>query len=301
MRKRKDRKIISVIKANGDTEPFDEDKIRRSLIRSGTAPDMVDTIIGEVGKKVYDNITTKKLYKIVFNELQKRRRPAAGKYHLKNAIMELGPTGFPFESFIASLFRAAGYQVVTGQMVEGHCVKHEVDVIAENGKDLFMMECKFHSSSGTVCDVKTALYVRARFWDIEEKLPAQQGTDVQLFKGWLVTNTRLTTDAEQYGTCSGLSLMSWNFPAGQSLRERIDANGLYPVTCITSLSRDEKEKLLAADVVLCKELAKAPEVLGKIGVSASRAQRITEEAVNICRENMTMHDERKTPKDRIHE
>ncbi|QJB29833.1 restriction endonuclease [Chitinophaga oryzae] len=290
-----------MIKANGDTEPFDEDKIRRSLIRSGTAPDMVDTIIGKVGERVYDNITTRKLYKIVFNELQKRRRPAAGKYHLKNAIMELGPTGFPFESFVASLFRADGYQVITGEMVEGHCVKHEVDVIADNGKDQFMMECKFHSRTGTVCDVKTALYVRARFWDIEKKLAAQQGKDSKLFKGWLVTNTRLTADAEQYGICSGLALMSWNFPAGQSLRERIDASGLYPVTCITSLSREEKEKLLAANIVLCKDLAKTPEVLGKIGISESRAQRITEEALNISRGNMTVHDERMIPKDHIHE
>lgn len=287
MRKRDNRKTISVIKANGDTEPFDEEKIRRSLIRSGTAPDMVDTIIEKVRERVYDNIATKKLYKIVFNELQKRRRPAAGKYHLKNAIMELGPTGFPFESFVAALFRATGYQVLTGQLVEGYCVKHEVDVIADKGEEQLMMECKFHSSTGTVCDVKTALYVRARFWDIEKKLQAQQGQDIKLFKGWLVTNTRLTADAEQYGICSGLALMSWNFPAGQSLRERIDASGLYPVTCITSLSREEKERLLAMNIVLCRELAKAPEVLGKMGISESRAQRITEEAANICQGKMT--------------
>lgn len=286
MRKRDSRKTISVIKANGDTEPFDEEKIRRSLIRSGTAPDMVDTIIEKVRERVYDNIATKKLYKIVFNELQKRRRPAAGKYHLKNAIMELGPTGFPFESFVAALFRAAGYQVLTGQLVEGYCVKHEVDVMADNGEEQLMMECKFHSSTGTVCDVKTALYVRARFWDIEKKLQAQQGQEIKLFKGWLVTNTRLTADAEQYGICSGLALMSWNFPAGQSLRERIDTSGLYPVTCITSLSREEKEKLLAMNIVLCRELAKAPEVLGKMGISESRAQRITEEAANICQGKM---------------
>lgn len=282
MRKRDKNKIISVIKASGVTEPFNEEKIRRSLVRSGAEPGIIDSVVQKVREKIYDNISTKKLYKIVFDELRRRHRPAAGKYHLKKAIMELGPTGFPFEKYISELFKARGYQTVTGEIVEGYCVKHEVDVIAENGNEQFMMECKYHSDPGTVCDVKHALYVRARFQDIERKLQARQGQGMKPFKGWLVTNTRLTTDAERYGICSGLELMSWNFPSGKSLRERIDESGLHPVTCITSLTRSEKEKLLDKNIVLCKKLCRVPEVLQEIGIAEPRAKRIIEEAKNIC-------------------
>lgn len=282
MRKRNKNIIISVIKAGGATEPFEEEKIRRSLIRSGAGPDIIDTIVEKVEEKIHDSISTKKLYKMVFDELRRLHRPAAGKYHLKKAIMELGPTGFPFEKFIAELFIAEGYHTVTDQVVEGYCVRHEVDVIAKKEKNQLIMECKYHSDPGMVCDIKHALYVRARFLDIERKLQVRQRQNMKPFAGWLVTNTRMTTDAEQYGMCSGLELMSWNFPAGKSLRERIDNSGLHPVTCITSLSRNEKEKLLNKNIVLCKKLCKVPEVLQEIGIAEPRAKRIIKEAENIC-------------------
>ena len=281
MRKRDQNKIISVIKANGQTELFDESKIRQSLVRSGAEPEIIDIVITETRKKIYSNIPTQKLYRIVFNELRKRHRPTAGKYHLKKAIMELGPTGFPFEKYIAEIFKAAGYLIQTGKIVPGHCVKHEVDVIAQNEKEQFMMECKFHSDPGTVCNVKQALYVSAPFQDIERKLKNESSPDTKLFKGWLVTNTRMTTDAEQYGICSRLELMSWNFPGGKSLRERIDESGLHPVTCITALSRSEKEQLLNKNIVLCRSLYMVPEVLQEIEITELRAKRIIKEAENI--------------------
>lgn len=281
--------MTGVIKANGETEPFDENKIRRSLERSGAEPGIVDMVIKETRKKLYSNISTGKLYRIVFNELRRLQRPAAGRYHLKRAIMELGPTGFPFEKFISELFVADGYQTSTDRVIEGYCVRHEVDVIAENQKEQFMMECKYHSEPGVVCDVKHALYVRARFQDIEKKLRAQQGQDMKPFKGWLVTNTRMTLDAEKYGICSGLEMMSWNFPAGKSLRERIDDNGLHPVTCITLLTRSEKQQLLNKQIVLCRTLCANPAVLKDIGINDMRANKIIEEGRHIC----------KPPKDKL--
>ena len=283
MRKRDQHKIISVVKANGQTELFDADKIRQSLLRSGTEPGIIDAVIESVRNKIYTNISTQKLYKIVFGELRKRHRPAAGKYHLKKAIMELGPTGFPFEKYIAEIFKAEGYYTQTGKIKMGQCVKHEVDVIAENDTEQIMMECKFHSQPGTVCNVKHALYVSARFQDIERNIKSGAFTDSKPFKGWLVTNTRMTSDAEQYGVCFGLGLLSWNFPEGKSLRERIDESGLHPVTCITSLNRSEKEQLLNKSIVLCKSLYMVPEVLQEIGISELRAQRIIKEAENILK------------------
>lgn len=282
MQKRNQDKMITVIKANGEIEPFNEDKIRQSLLRSGAKPDAIDHVINNVRNKLYQNISTKKLYKIVYSELRKLNRPSAGKYHLKRAIMELGPTGFPFEKYVAEIFKAEGYQTQTGEIIMGKCVKHEVDVIAENEKEQFMMECKFHTSAGTVCNIKHALYVSARFQDIDRKINAGAAKGSKPFKGWLVTNTRMTSDAEQYGLCFGLGLLSWSFPKGNSLRERIDKTGLHPITCITSLTRTEKKKLLEEMVVLCKDLSVHPELLKKIGVTKLRRQKILSESRAIC-------------------
>lgn len=285
MRKRDQHKMITVIKANGEKELFNENKIRQSLLRSGAKPDAIDQVIKNVKNKLYQNISTKKLYQIVYSELRKEHHPSAGKYHLKRAIMELGPTGFPFEKYIAEIFKAEGYQTQTGKIIMGQCVKHEVDAIAENDTDQFMMECKFHSQPGTVCNVKHALYVSARFQDIERKIKSKASPGSKSFKGWLVTNTRMTSDAEQYGVCFGLGLLSWNFPKGKSLRERIDQTGLHPITCITSLTRKEKNLLLKKMIVLCKNLCAKPSILSEIGIDKIRIKKIIDEAKSICKNN----------------
>ncbi|HPG11980.1 MAG TPA: ATP cone domain-containing protein [Chitinophagaceae bacterium] len=272
---------ISIVKADGTVVPFNAQKIRQSLVRSGATSETIDQVIRNVESRLYQNISTKKLYKIVFSELRKKHPPSAGKYHLKRAIMELGPTGFPFEKYISEVFKAEGYKTQTGKIIMGNCVKHEVDVIAENDAELSMMECKFHGEPGTVCDVKHTLYVSARFQDIERKINVNKPGSKK-FKGWLVTNTRMTSDAEQYGICSGLELMSWNFPKGKSLREKINDTGLHPVTCITSLSRAEKNLLLERMVVMCKSLCANPAMLAEIGITQVRTGRILEEAKNIC-------------------
>lgn len=62
--------------------------------------------------------------------------------------MELGPSGFPFEKFISEILKFQGFAVQVGVIVEGHCVKHEIDVVAEKGEEHFMIECKFHNTQG---------------------------------------------------------------------------------------------------------------------------------------------------------
>jgi len=273
---------MKIIKANGEKVAYDPLKIRASLKRAGARLEMIDEVIAEMKEFLYEGITTKELYKKVFSKLKKLNKTTAGKYHLKHAIMELGPTGFPFEKYISELLKAEGYYTKTDQIVKGHCVQHEVDVVAEKDNQHFMMECKFHSDPGRVCDVKTALYVHARFLDVEKKWLIQPGHDQKYHQGWLVTNTRLTSDAQQYGICSGMGLLSWNFPPKESLRERIDHQGLHPVTCLTTLTKKEKQLLLEKMIVLCKELCKQPEALSQIGLTPARVQRVLTESKAIC-------------------
>lgn len=273
---------MNVIKANGETVSFDAGKIRQSLRRVHVNPVLIEEVVENVMPQIYDRISTSALYKIVFRELKKLRKGVAAKYNLKRAIMELGPTGFPFEKFVAALFQTEGFAVKTGQIVRGFCISHEIDVIAERENLFYLMECKFHSFPGKVSDLKTALYVYARFLDVEKTLKTLAAHKDKIHKMWLVTNLRFTSNAVEYGTCAGLQLLSWDFPAGKSLRERIDKAGLHPITCLTSLTGKEKKFLLRKMIVLVKDLVEQPEVLREIGIKDSNFQSVLEEADAIC-------------------
>ena len=91
-------------------------------------------------------------------------------YKIKQALFELGPSGYPFEMFIGELLKYQGYDVQVGKIVKGLYVKHEVDVIAIKDNRTFMVECKFHSSGSKKSDVKVPLYIDSRFRDIEKQL-----------------------------------------------------------------------------------------------------------------------------------
>jgi len=118
---------------------------------------------------LYHGISTKKIYQQAYQLLKDSSRPLAAKYKLKRDIMELGPSGFPFEKYIAAIFCHQGYKVQTGVIVQGHCVKHEVDIIAEQNNKYFLIECKFHNQPGIVCDVKIPLYIHSRFKDVRKR------------------------------------------------------------------------------------------------------------------------------------
>lgn len=273
---------MDVIKANGEIVPFDPNRIRATLRRLQTETELIEHIVNTVGGKVHDRMSTSNLYSIVFQELKQLQKGAAGKYNLKKAILQLGPTGFPFERLIAALFESDGFTTETGQITQGACVSHEVDVIASKNNVLYHAECKFHSFQGKVCDVKHALYADARFRDIGKVIRSGPDKADINYKGWLITNTRMTSDALTYGTCAGLGLLSWDFPEEKSLRGWIDRSGLHPVTCLTSLSVKTKQQLIDKGVTLCRDLTAAPEILSRLGVPEPKIEEAVEEAYAIC-------------------
>lgn len=261
--------------------PFDIEKVRRSLRRAQVDPGLIEIIADRVAGRIYEGMPTSEIYEIAFSELKSHKRGSAGKYNLKKAIFQMGPTGFPFEKLIGALFETEGFTASTGQIVKGRCVSHEVDVVAEKGDLHYDAECKFHSFQGKVCDVKHALYVHARFIDIGKELESKEPNADRRHKGWLVTNTRMTSEAIAYGTCAGLGLLSWDYPPGKSLRERIDSSGLHPVTCLTTLSVKLKRQLLEKGIILCRDLIAESQVLVELGLSQSKIDEVVDEAYAI--------------------
>jgi hypothetical protein len=280
-----------ITKASGRQEAFDAEKLRRSLVKAGASERLIEQILDEVLPQLYPGMPTKKIYRLAFTRLRKATKPSAARYKLKQAIMELGPSGFPFERLVGALLVAQGYQVQVGQLMQGRCVQHEVDVVAEQKGVQLLVECKYHNHQGRVSDVKVPLYIKARFddirhqWEDEHAAAGQEGRQFfeRTHKGAIFCNTRFTSDAQQYGSCAGLLLVSWDFPQGGSLRELVDSARLYPLTSLTSLSRAEEQRLLERGLVLCRELLGQEALLLEIGVQPRRLKGVLEEIEQLCK------------------
>lgn len=281
------KKETLITKTSGAVVPFSEEKLRASLQRSGASKDIVDSILHEIKPKLFRGITTKKIYRMAFNLLKLRSKHVAAKYKLKNAIMELGPSGYSFESFVAEILKHQGYITKVSQIVAGECVNHEIDVVAEKDNTYCMIECKYHNQPGTMSDVKIPLYIQARFQDVEKTWKALPGHGKMIHQGWVVTNTKFTSDAVKYGTCVGLKLLSWDHPKGKGLKDLIDNTGLYPITCLTTLTKVEKQRLLDAKVVMATDINDDQRILERIGIRGNRLLAVLNEVQNLAQTHPT--------------
>lgn len=255
---------ITIVKADGKHETFDPEKLRFSLLHSGATPEATEDVVKHLVPNLHSGMSTGEIYRHAFEILSKINKPVARSYSLRRAVLDLGPSGFPFEDFVAEVLRAKGFECVTRQTVLGGCVAHEVDVVAYNEKKLIMIEAKFHNELGTKSDLKVALYIKARFDDLRDNVFSFGGKDRHITDAWLITNTKFSSTAIHYGRCKDMTLIGWNYPEKGSLQQMIQEEKLHPITCLTTLSFEEKKKLLEAGLVLCSNVKKSPDVLREL-------------------------------------
>jgi hypothetical protein len=270
-----------VKKASGEIQPFSSEKLENSLRRAGATEELIHEIITDIKSWLTDVTTTQKIYARAFLLLRRKKRSMAARYSLKRAIMELGPSGYPFEKFMGHIFRSKGLEVQTGQILNGRCVTHEVDVVATGEKEQHLVECKYYNSQGKYANVQVPLYIRSRVNDIVSIRETQPEYEGFTFHGWIATNTRFTGDAMSFGLCSGLKLISWDYPDGESIKAIIERENLFPITTLTQLTKIEKQQLLAKGVVLCKEIKTKPEVVSILNLKPAKYSRLMEEVTDL--------------------
>lgn len=274
---------MKVVKKSGEFVVFDKKKLEKSLLNSGANQSIVQGVLQMIEKEIYEGISTKRIYKMAFNLLRKKSHSHAARYNLKEAIQLLGPAGFYFEKYIARLFSMENYETRTNLTLQGKCVTHEIDVLIKKNSVIAMIECKFHMGKEASTDVKVPMYILSRFNDLKERKHSVFTEKDVVSECWIVTNNRFTLDAMTFGTCSGLNLLSWDYPVNNNLRTKNENNNLYPITCLTTLTLAEKDKLLALDVILVKELLSNHNCLEEIGLSSQRIKGVTKEASELCR------------------
>lgn len=273
---------VIIVKANGQKEEFDKTKLESSLRRAGAPEDIISQIVESIVADLEEGMTTKEIYRDAFNLLDKKHKKVAATYSLRRAVMDLGPSGFPFEQLIAEIFKRRGFETMTGEFVMGKCARHEIDVIAYNETELHLIEAKFHNKLGVKTDTKVALYVKARYDDlagVEIDIAGQKRT---MTHNWLITNTKFTKSAIEYSMCQNLSFVGWNYPDKGNLHDMITETDLHPVTILESLSGAQKKILLEDNIVLLKYIQEDSSLLGKLGLSSEKTQEVLDEIKTIC-------------------
>lgn len=267
---------FKIKKESGEFQDFNRIKFVNSLRRSGLEPKVADSILKQLAPRLKDGLSTKRLYRMAHRLIRKNSQKAASRYALPRALLALGPDGFNFERFVAEILARLGYEVKVGTVLKGRCITHEVDVIAVKPGHTIMIECKFHNDLGHKEDVKTALYIDARRQD----LAANPENKFDEF--WFVTNSRFTTDAETYASCSGLIPISPHGPNGKSLYDLVVKANAHPIGCLSQLKKHDFSVLVGSGILFVKDLLKKPRILHKLGFSDHRSELILKEARSIC-------------------
>lgn len=240
---------MKIQKHSGEWVSFDKDKLIRSLQNAGADLQTIHIIVNEIESQIQEGISTKQIFKLAFEKLKIKSRHQAARYNIKQGIQMLGPAGFYFEKFIARIFELQGYNARTNLYLNGKCIAHELDVLLKKQEQISMVECKFHGSQQIKTDVKVPMYILSRFNDLREKKFKIFDKNEVVEKCWIVTNNKFTLDAIKFSECNNLSLLSWNYPENNSLKELISKYKVYPITCLTTITKAEKELLLKNNIL----------------------------------------------------
>lgn len=266
-----------IIKATGEREEFNPQKLRDSLARARASTEAIEKIVSQIEGEIKDGASTKDIYIHAFKLLGQREVPAAARYSLRRAVMEMGPTGFPFEQFVAEIFRAKGFETTTDFIAKGGCADHEIDIVAWNKEKLIFVEAKFHNELGIKSDLKIALYIKARWDDLMGQEFEQFGKNKKIDEGWLITNTKFSESAIKYAKCQNMKLVGWNYPEKSSLQDLIEEAHLHPITCLNSSTPSDEKLLMASGIVLCKQARDNPDILRQAGLSDEKISKMLAE------------------------
>lgn len=259
-----------ITKADGSKEVFDQGRLMRSLIRSGAGEYIAEKIATELNDSVLPGTTSHEIYSRAFSTLRKETRPVAARYALRRALLELGPSGHPFEDFVAHLFKKEGWVVETRKIIAGKCVSHETDLYATHPDEGIHLaaELKYHNDPAYKTDLKVALYVKSRFDDIFACDPHARACPID--RGFLITNTKFTSEAIKFSECAGVELLGWGYPDGDSLFDRMSQAKVYPITALTDLSRAEKRLLIDNRIVSVDQVLENRKLLDILHLDADR-------------------------------
>ena len=242
-----------VTKADGSKQPYSREKVEKTCLRMGADKHMAKEVAEKVERSLYDGIPTSKILQIIFRAMQRYKPAVRQLYDLRKGIslMDSKPE---FELFIQSLLMQNGFDVTPNQVISGNCVEHEVDAIARKDGVTFFVEIKHHFGYHTLTGLDESRIARAILEDVAESY-SHGKMDLKIDRAMIVTNTRYSEHAQRYGKCRDILQIGWDSPTDYNLRNMIEKQKLYPLSCLKSLKHDTRARLVNCGLILIKQLA----------------------------------------------
>jgi Holliday junction resolvase-like predicted endonuclease len=268
-----------IIKEDGAQEPFDADKLCYSLEESGASPKLANQVCQAIAQKITPGANTTQIYRQALGYLIREDLETSARYSLRRAVSALGPAGFLFEQFLEAVLQAHGYETERNVIVQGRCITHEIDVIARKDAMECYIEAKYRNEAGKKTHIDTVMYADARLIDIASHHKDQK-FDEYHHQMWVITNTKFTDKAIQYGKCRRMRLIGWNYPGQDNLAQMIVSHKLYPLTVLPTISPFERERFAEKGLVLVRDLLPLGEegLINDIGIPPQIAERVMSEA-----------------------
>lgn len=265
--------MVMVVKWDGRSEEFDPLKIVRTLTRMGAPQGVAEEIAEDLGDRIEEGMTTKEIYEMAVGELEAHKEIVEFRLDLRDGLARIG-SGLHFEEYVRLLLEEYGYKVTGNIVVQGACVTHEVDGIAERDGETLYVEMKHHSVLERYTPFEVTLAAKAKLDDLKEG--CEKGlNDCNFDRALIVTNTRLTKHAQRYAECVGIEHFGWNTPRGRGLDWFIEEKKLYPVTILRSLTEVERDQIYARKILTLKQLVDTNP--NDVGLPETRVRKLIDE------------------------
>jgi hypothetical protein len=241
-----------VTKADGSRQQFDRNKIVATCMRMGATKQDAEEIAGKIESRVYDGMPTAKVLQMIFQFIHKYKPQASRLYDLRRglSLMNSKPE---FEKFVQILLADIGFEVVPNKILKGKCIEHEVDAIARKDGVTYFVEAKHHYNYHAFTGLDESRIARAVLEDVSEGFNLGL-TDLKIDEAMIVTNTKYSEQAMQYGICRNILQIEWSTPADLALRDIILEKSLYPLSCIRGLKTDARLQLVDSGIILINQL-----------------------------------------------
>ena len=269
---------VYVTKADGTKQLFDREKVVRTCLRMGASRRTADEIAEKVENKLYYGIPTSKILQMTFRLLRKYKPMFRQVVDLRKglSLMDSKPE---FEMFVQILLAHNGFEVTPNRLVAGKCVTHEVDAIAKKDGVTYFVEAKHHVSYHTPTGLDESRIARAVLEDITEGFELGK-SNLKVDRAMIVTNTKYSEYASRYGKCRNILQIGWSSPANLSLQSMVEEKNLYPLSCLRTLKKENKTKLVNSGIILMKQLfkEKLSTLARKTGIPKETLRQIIENA-----------------------
>jgi len=277
MSKRRKKSQKKIIKKNGHEELFAPGKLCESMVMVGAPDELAKQVCSIVDESIESGVSTDKIFNTTRKYLKNFNPKVSALYALERGLGALGPSGFIFEQYVAALFKEMGYKVKTNVYAEGEGVTHEIDVWAEKGNVVYIIEAKYRNDYQSKTHINQVMYADARMEDIKRRAIADG--DLREYYIWVVTNTRFTDNALNYVAHREMQLMGWDYPKYINLKKIVSEKKLYPVTILPSITKKALRTLSQKGIILVKSLygMSARDLQQECDLSATLARKLEQE------------------------